>query len=394
MLVESINEICGYGGCSKLISNKRKQITIGALIAVVLCGIIGFRIYTNIHANQERAGKASQGRVVTVAVSQVVRRDINPVITFSANLEPVWSADISTKADGRIDTLLVEEGDVVQAGAAIAMLDTNELLAQVVQAEGNLLSSHATLEQAEQDYRRMEPLARQGAISAQTLDAAKSKRDLAIGQVRSAQGNLTLLQARLDNANIAAPRPGIIIKRQLQSGFFAKAGTPIVTMADITSLLAKATIGEAQINQLKIGNSVKVQVDAVPNKEFIGTITRISPTAALPARSFTADITIPNAEGILKSGMFAKVDITAPPHKNILAIPEGALVMREDQKTVFVVTADHKVQQRVLKLGYIGDGWAEVLEGLTQGEKIVTSGQNKLKDGSSISFASSQEGGV
>lgn len=394
MLVESINEICGYGGCSKLISNKRKQTTIGALIAVVLCGIIGFRIYTNIHANQERAGKASQGRVVTVAVSQVVRRDINPVITFSANLEPVWSADISTKADGRIDTLLVEEGDVVQAGATIAMLDTNELLAQVVQAEGNLLSSQATLEQAEQDYRRMEPLARQGAISAQTLDAAKSKRDLAIGQVRSAQGNLTLLQARLDNANIAAPRSGIIIKRQLQSGFFAKAGTPIVTMADITSLLAKATIGEAQINQLKIGNSVKVQVDAVPNKEFIGTITRISPTAALPARSFTADITIPNAEGILKSGMFAKVDITAPPHKNILAIPEGALVMREDQKTVFVVTADHKVQQRVLKLGYIGDGWAEVLEGLTQGEKIVTSGQNKLKDGSSISFAPSQEGGV
>jgi RND family efflux transporter MFP subunit len=375
-------------------TKKRKTIVVGSIVSVLLCTIIGFRIYTNIHANQERADKASQGRVVAVEVAQVARRDISPVTTYSANLEPVWSADISAKSDGRIDTLYVEEGDYVQNGTIIALLDTNELEAQVVQAEGNLLSNQASLEQAELDYRRIEALAGQGAVSAQALDAARSKRDLSIGQVRSAQGNLTLLQARLANATIVSPRSGVIVKKQLQSGFFAKSGSPIVTVADITALLAKTTIGEAQIAQITIGNTVKVKVDAIPDKEVTGSITRISPAAVLPARTFTADITIPNTDGVLKTGMFAKVNIPMPTRSGVIAIPEGALVMREDQKTVFVVTSDNKVQQRVLKLGYVGGGWAEVIDGLVQGETIVTSGQNKLKDGSKISFALSQEGGI
>ncbi|MEG6585541.1 efflux RND transporter periplasmic adaptor subunit [Dendrosporobacter sp. 1207_IL3150] len=377
-----------------MVTNKRKVICIASIVAVLLVGLIGYRIYANLAANKERAGKVSQGRIVTVEVSKVERRDITPIITYSASLEPVWQADISSKIDGRIDSLHVEEGDYVQEGSIIAVLDTNELLAQVIQAEGNLLSSQASLEQAEQDLRRTEALAGQGAISLQALDAARSKRDLSTGQVRSAQGNLTLLKARLDNANILAPRSGVIIKRHMQSGFFAKAGSPIVTIADINSLLAKTSIGEGQINEISVGNTVKIRVDAIPDKDFSGTITRISPAAALPARTFTADVTIPNSEGILKAGMFAKVSSTAPIHKNIIAIPEGALVMREDQKTTFVVKADNKVEQRVLKVGFVGGGWAEVIEGLSEGERIVTSGQNKLKDGSSISLTKAAEGGV
>ena len=134
--------------------------------------------------------------------------------------------------DGRIDRLLVEEGDVVKAGAVVAVLDTNELAAQVLQAEGTLLAAQANLEQAELDLRRTEPLARQGAVSAQALDAARIKRDLNIGQVRSAEGNMALLKARLDNANIVAPRDGTVVKRIVQAGSYTKAGSAIITLAD------------------------------------------------------------------------------------------------------------------------------------------------------------------
>ncbi|MDD4601018.1 Macrolide export protein MacA [bioreactor metagenome] len=376
-------------------AKKKKTIFIVTAIIIVLASIISYRIYSNITTNKQRAAKMSQGQVVAVEVAAVSRTDINPILNFSANLEPVWIADISSKVDGRIDLLKVDEGDTVSEGMIIAVLDTNELSAQVVQAEGNLLSSQANLEQAELELRRTEALTQQGALSAQSLDNARTKRNLYAGQVRSAVGNLNLLQARLDNANIYAPRNGVVVKRYLQSGVYAKAGTAIVSVANVSSLLAKAIIGEAQISQLLVGTKVKVTVDALGGQEFEGVITRISPAAVLPARTFIAEITIPNSDGILKSGMFAKAAIPGQVRQGALAVPEKALVLREDQKSVYVVNADNKVQQRVIQVGFVGGGWAEVLDGLNEGEKIVVAGQNKLKDGSAIRAPSeSKAGGI
>lgn len=376
-----------------MVTRKKKTYGIIFIIVALLAGIIGYRIYANLEANKERAGRVSQGRAVAVEIGTVAKQDITPVLSFSANLEPVWSADISPKVDGRIDQLYVDEGDFVTAGMVIAVLDTNELQAQVVQAQGNLFSSKASLEQAELDLNRTAALAEQGAVSVQALDTARIKRDLALGQVQSAEGNLSLLQARLENANVVAPRTGIVVKRQLQAGFYAKAGSPIVTIADITSLLAKATVSEGQISELSVGSAVKIKVNALSGKEFTGNITRISPAAALPARTFTAEITIPNDDNILKSGMFAKVEIPGAVHTGAAVVPESALVMREDQKTIYIVTADNKAQQKLLKLGYVGNGIAEVLDGVKIGDKIVIAGQNKIKDGASLAGAGAQEGG-
>lgn len=375
-------------------TRKKKLICIVGAVVLVLVGIIFYRIYANIAASKERAGRVSQGRVAAVEVATVGKRDIVPQLVFSANLEPEWVADISAKVDGRVAELYAEEGDNIRGGAVIAVLDTDELAAQVVQAQGTLLSSRASLEQAELELKRTAALASQGALSAQTLDNARTKRDLSIGQVRAAEGNLNLLQTRLANANVLAPRDGVVVKRYLQSGVYVKAGNPIVSLANVTSLLAKATVGEAQISQIVVGSQVKVRVDALAGQEFTGTVTRISPAASLPARTFIAEVTIPNASGILKPGMFAKVDVPGITRKGAVAIPERSLVMREDQNTVFVLTADNKVQQRVLKLGYVGNGWAEVLEGLQEGERIVVSGQNKIKDGSAVQASEAKEGGI
>lgn len=365
-------------------TDRKKLIRIIAIVTLVLTAIIGYRIFDNIQENKKQAGRATQGRAVSVEVGKVARRDIQPVLVFSANLEPQWSADISAKVDGRIDRLLVDEGDRVSAGSLLAVLDTNELAAQVVQAQGSLFAAQANLEQANLDLRRTDALAKQGAVSVQALDTARIKRDLAIGQLKTAEGNLALLQARLDNANITAPRDGVIVKRHVQSGYYTKAGSPIVTVADVSSLLAKAIVGEAQIHELALGAKVGIQVNALGDKQMPGAVSRLSPAAVVPARTFTAEITVPNADGLLKAGMFAKVEAPGQVRKNVVAVPEGALVMREDQKTVFVVLADNKAQQRLLKLGYVGGGWAEVLDGVKEGDTIVTGGHNKLKDGATI----------
>jgi RND family efflux transporter MFP subunit len=378
---------------SGLASKKRKAIIIVAVVALVLAGIVGYRIYSNMQTGKERAARVSQGQAVAVEVAAVTRRDITPVLTFSSSLEPVWNADISSKVDGRIDKLTVDEGDSVSAGMTIGVLDMGELSAQVIQAEGSLLQAKANLEQAELDFRRMETLAKQGAVSTQTLDSARTKRDLAGGQVRAAEGAMALYDSKLTGATVTAPRGGVVVKRFLQPGFYAKAGSSIVTVADISTLLAKATVGEAEITQLKQGASVKVKVDALGNQEFTGSITRVSPVAAMPSRTFIAEVSIPNQQNILKAGMFAKVEVPGQIHAQAIAVPETALVMKEDIKTIYVVTADNKVEQRTLTLGYVGGGWAEVVDGVKEGEKIVIAGQNKLRDGSTVRLGAPGEAG-
>lgn len=374
-------------------SRKTKAIILVSVIVLIVSGIIGYRIYSKTQADKERAGRVSQGQAVAVEVATVGRKDITPVLAFSSNFEPVWSADISGKVDGRIERLNVDEGDAVSAGMTIAVLDMGELSAQVIQAEGSLFQAKANLEQAELDLKRMESLATSGAISVQSLDSARTKRDLAAGQVRSAEGALALYDNKLTGATITSPRDGVVVKRYLQTGFYAKAGSPIISVADISTLLAKATVGEAEIAQLQLGATVKIKVDALGGQEFTGTVTRLSPVATVPSRTFIAEVSIPNQQNILKAGMFAKAEVPVKPHLQAIVVPETALVMREDVKTVYVLTANNKVQQRVLKLGYVGNGWAEVLEGLNEGDQIVVAGQNKLRDGSTVRMGAPGEAG-
>jgi membrane fusion protein, multidrug efflux system len=370
--------------------NKKKAYWIMAVVAILLLAIISYRIYANIAANKDRADRQAKGRILTVDIGTVGRRDVQPILQFSANLEPVWTADVSPKVDGRVANLYVDEGDTVVAGAVIAVLDTDELLPQLTQAQGSLYTAKANLEQASLDLKRATQLAGQGAIAAQALDTARIKRDLAVGQLQSAQGVVDQLGARLENAQVIAPRTGVVTKRYLQAGVFAKTGAPIINLADVSFVLAKASVGEAEVSQLRVGTVAMVKVDALGSKMFSGKVTRITPAAVLPSRTFTAEVSVPNAAGQLRSGMFAQVEISAGVHKNALVVPESALVMREDQKSVYVLGADRKVQQRILALGYVGGGWAEVLSGVKEGEKIVLSGQNKLRDGSSIDLVSGE----
>ena len=202
--------------------------------------------------------------------------------------------------------------------------------------------------------------------------------------MNAAQGNLLLLKTRLDNARIISPLTGVVIKRYVQAGTFSKAGSPIFAVADTTTLLAKAMVGEAQIAELSVGTPVKISLNAYPGQEFKGVLTRLSPSASVPTRTFTAEVSIPNPDNRLKVGMYANAYIGGQLRKNVLAVPEGALVLREDQKTVFVVLSDNKVMQRVLKLGDAAGGWVEVRDGVKEGERIVVAGQHKLKDGLSV----------
>jgi membrane fusion protein (multidrug efflux system) len=372
---------------------KRKKVLYVTAVAIVLImGFIGFRIYTNMSNAKEKAAAMTRGRVLTVEVMPVFNKDITPVLTFSASLEPVWRSDISPKVDGRIESLHTDEAQKVTAGQIIAKLENMDFSAQVSQAEGTLYSVSADLAQAKADLARNKILVEQGALSQQQYDASIAKVASLEGQLRASQGNLGYQQSRLGFTDVVTPHAGTVLTRYLQPGDYAKAGTPIFTIADTSVMLAKATVGEGQITQVKLGDPAQILVDALSDQPFTGKITKIVPAAAVPTRTFTLEISIDNSQDTLLSGLTAKVMVKGKERANALVVPESALVLFEDQQTVFVLSND-QVVQRKLRLGYIGNGWAEVLSGLNPGELIVVKGQNTIRDGSKVQVTATREAG-
>lgn len=374
-------------------SIENKKVRMAVIIFAVVFGIIGFRIYKNISDNQQKAARVSGAGSIEVETTVVGRQDIIPELIFSANLDPVWSAEISPKFSGRLDRLYVDEGDVVNAGQVLAQMDTAELASQVYQAEGALYSAQANRQDAVADYDRNAKLYEQGAVSKKEYESSRFKQDNAAGSYSAAQGGLKVLQERLDSATIRSPRTGVVTRRFLHEGYYVNSGTPIISVADTTELLAVADVGEGHIGSIYLGAPVDIRVAAYGDEIFRGKITRISPVAQLPARTFRVEINIPNQDQRLKGGMFSTITIHGQVRKDALIIPQSAIVMREDQKTVYVIDQNNVVQQKLLEVGSINDGMVEVLSGLAEGDRIVIGGQNRLRQGSKVTYENSNSSG-
>ena len=365
-----------------IMQNRRLRI---ALIAVlVILAVIAFRVYANIRDNQMRAARVRQGAAIAVDTMVVTRHDIVPTLLFSASLEPVWSADLSPKLDNRLEKLFVDEGDTVKAGQIVAQMDVLELTAQIHQLEGLLYEAKSDSHEATVEYERNQVLYEQNAVSKRELDNSRSRRDMTLGRYTAAQGGLKVLRERLGSAAIRSPRDGVVTRRYVHAGTFLKSGEPIVSIADTTVLLGRVDVGEGQISSIYLDAPAEVRVAAYGDNVFAGRVSRISPMAAQPARTFRIEISIPNQDGQLLAGKFATVAIQGRPKKDVVAIPQAAIVMREDQQTVYIVNSENVAQQMLLETGAVDKGLVEVIRGLSGGELIVTGGQNKLRQGSVI----------
>ena len=201
----------------------------------------------------------------------------------------------------------------------------------------------------------------------------------------AAQGNLNSADSQAGGTRVTTPRPGIIQKRYYQEGYYAKVGTALFQIADISTLLAKIDVPEGYVQSIAVGNPVEIHIPSMSgdNKTVQGIITRVSPVATLPARTFEAEVSVDNSDGRLCGGVYADTTLTANPKDNALTIPMSAIVMRDDQRTVYVIEDGHAVR-KVITTGYIGENLVEVLSGLSEKDQVITGGQNKFKEGGQV----------
>lgn len=361
-----------------------KRVKYLAIVVVVITTAVSLQIFNKVMGAREKAQKAAIGKTIQVATVFAKHQTIKPVVKLTGNLDPAWQADIGAKVSGHIEDVYAKVGDSVEAGDVLAKLDNDELYATANSAKGSVFDARANLSSAETTLARYKKLYETGAISKAVLDNAQFTRDMAAGKLAAAQGTYENAYSKMNGASVITPHAGTVVKRYFQEGYYAAAGTALFNVADTTSLIAKINIPEGQIGGVSLGAKCQVQIPAMNGLQVEGTVTKLAQVADIPARTFAAEVTVDNSENILRGGLFANVLLNMAEKRNVLTIPQSAIVMREDQRTVYVVDSKGRISRKVLDTGYIGDGVVEVLKGVSENDEIVVSGQNRIREGSIV----------
>ncbi|PZO43811.1 MAG: efflux transporter periplasmic adaptor subunit [Pseudanabaena frigida] len=404
-------------------------------IVLILLAVGGgsYYAYTQLIAPANNQSTRRRDRVVSIK-----RADLPIIVTANGTIQPEKSINVSPKSQGRLKSLLVKEGQTVTTGQILAYMDESNTLGQITQADGqlaaaqasldllragnrsqdiaqaqaNLTNAQATLEQSQIVFRQNQQLFKEGAIASRDLDASRTTMeanlakvtqarealslqqagsrpeeiDRAQAQVVAAAGTLQSVQADLEDTIIRAPFDGVVVRKYADPGSFVSPATSgsAVSSATSSSILALASnnqvvanVAEANIAQIAVGQEVTLQVDAYPNKKFVGRVVSISPQAIVTQNvtSFEvkAEITSKDKQ-MLRSGMNASLEFKAGQLKNALVVPTVAIVRQQGSTGVYVKTDQSETPVfTVIETGITVDDKTEVKSGLTGNEKIFVS---------------------
>ena len=338
----------------------------------VLCGLLVLSACKGggpaAEAQAKNGEEKKESEAVPVEVAQATRRAVAASYSGTTTLEALGESQVVAKTSGVALVVLDEEGQVVRAGQALVRLDPDRPRLQVAQAA-------AQMHKLENNYRRAQQLVEQRMISANDVDQIKYDLENARAVYRAAS-------LELSYTTITAPISGVVASRSIKSGNFVQINSPIIRIVDASRLEATLNVPEREIAKLKPGQAVGLAVDALPGKQFTGTVARVAPVVDNGTGTFRVVASFPG-NGELQPGMFSRLDINYDQRADALVVPRTALLEDGGEPAVYVVR-DGKAQRTVLKLGYNDAGWVEVREGLKPGDQVVIAGKAALREGSAV----------
>jgi HlyD family secretion protein len=369
-----------------------------------------------------------------VRMEQVVRRDLVSAVTASGKIEPKTQVDISADITGRIIRIAVREGDLVKKGQFLIQIDPAQYQAAVSRAEGVVASTEATLlqtrasrDQAERAWRRARQLSQAGEnlIAPATVEESKTALDVAQATYEAtgaqlAQSKASLQEARdnLAKTRLVSPISGRVVRLAVEEGEVAVPGTfsretgLLMTVADLSVILAKVQVDETDVVRLTPDDSVEVTIDAYQDTTFVGRVTRVSHSAQLTATQtasgsndravdFDVEVTLQDPPEDIRPDLSCTARIVTDTRRNALSIPIIALTVRDHERVpnentppadtlkpkrrnreaegVFVVR-DGIATFRPVKVGIAGDEYFEVLDGVREGETVVGGTYQAIRD--------------
>lgn len=314
-------------------------------------------------------GGGRGGFALPVETVQVKEGPIQRRLTAVGTLRSGESVVIKPEIDGRVVEIGFEEGQPVAKGQLLLAFDR-------AVNEAEIASAQAAVDLAKADYERQSELSRRGSGTRASLDQA-------LGQMRTAEAALALAQARMGKLTLRAPFDGIVGLRNVSVGDFVESGDSIVNLEQIDPLKVDFRVAENFLAAVRHGQAIEVAVDAFGQQRFKGEVYAIDPLIDESGRSILLRALLPNAEGVLRPGLFARVELVLNEKADALQVPEAALVPQGGAQFVFKVV-DGKAALTKVEPGIRRDGMVEIVAGLAAGDVVVTAGQIKLRDGAPV----------
>jgi RND family efflux transporter MFP subunit len=330
--------------------------------------------------------KANKG--VNFQAETVKRRDIASSVQATGVIRAKIGAEVKVGAriSGKVEKLYANIGDVVKKGQVIARLEQEDLKAKVNEARMNLKISEANLDLARKSLQRMKNLYAQDFVSKDKVDVAERDYKAAEAQENQIKETIRFNETQMSYANIYAPISGVIASVTTQQGETVSASSlnvpTFVTIVDLNRLEIYAYVDETDIGKIKPGFDATFTVDSFPDKDFKGKVTAIYPKATIQDNVvyYITVISIENPEGKLKPDMTVNATIYLNKRDNVLAVPNKS-IKREGGKKVVTVLENNKPVQKTVKTGWKDSAYTEIVEGLKEGDKVVTGEAVKKEEG-------------
>jgi membrane fusion protein (multidrug efflux system) len=270
---------------------------------------------------------------------------------------------------GRVAEIHFKEGQHVAQGTVLVRLDDSVQRADLEKVRANLVLSKSKFDRAED-------LRKQGFISSQARDEAENA-------YKVARADVELMEARVAKTTIHAPFAGTVGLRQVSVGDYLKEGQDIVNLESLDPLKVDFRVPELALSQVRAGQTLQVTLDAIPDRAFDGHVYAINPLIDAAGRSVVIRAQVPNRDGKLRPGMFARVRVFTSEARDSAMVPEEALFPVGDDKYVWKVV-DGKAQRQRVEIGQRRDGKVEIVSGLAGSDVVVTEGHLKMRDGVAV----------
>lgn len=339
----------------------------------ILAGLVAMgMVLSNNKAKSEAKVKAIVERPFTVSVTRATTTDIGDSLVFIGSITPDREVAIASETMGKIRSISAELGSYKGRGAVIATVDGELKRAAVMAAEANY-------EKARKDLERFQQVQVENALPDQQIDNARLA-------VQLAEANLITARRQLRDTRITAPFSGVITARSAEVGTMVQPCMVIATLVDVSTLKVRLNVPEKDIVTIRVGDDVTVTTDVHPGTIFGGRVSNIG-VRGDDAHTYPVDVTISNRAGTpLKSGMFTRVRFRGASTRPALTIPRAAIVGSVKSPKVYVL-AGKTVKLRSIGIGEQSGSDVEVLSGLKEGETVVLSGHNNLRDGMTVEVA-------
>ena len=306
---------------------------------------------------------------IPVEVTRPERADLYSTYESTATIETDNVANALARVPGQVVDIIAEEGQFVQAGDILAVLDGERLRLE-------MLAAKADLDRARDEYARHQAMHARGLISASMYEGMKY-------DVEALKAVYQLAALNYDYSSIRAPIAGVVASREIKPGQTLATNQLAFQIADTSELIAYLQIPQSELGKFNTGDTAMVNVDALPGVPFHSVVKRISPTIDTRNGTFRATVVIDNTNGLLAPGMFGRFTVAYEKHDGALTVPSEAIVEEDDELFVYVVN-NNEVERRNVSVGIQYMDNVEILEGLSADEQVVVVGHSSLSDGARV----------